>query len=141
MDKTKNAKWWNKETESSWDRSKEAFHRDWEQTKHDFGADVPDLKQNVNDTVKQAAGSEAIPPGNQPNYEEYEPALRFGYGAYQNYGKQYNAWDDKLESQLSNDWQTTYGKDADWKHYRTVIHRGWDYGYRGTTPGPGVNKI
>ena len=50
-----------------WDRVKEAMRRDWEQTKHDFGAKNPDLAQNVSDTVKQAAGKEAIPPGNGAN--------------------------------------------------------------------------
>lgn len=37
---------------------KEALKNDWEQTKNDVGLDGQDLDQDVDDTVKQAAGSE-----------------------------------------------------------------------------------
>ena len=37
--------WWNRDYDSGWDRVKEAFRRDWDQTKHDFGGDEPDLNQ------------------------------------------------------------------------------------------------
>src|ERR1051326_4004197 len=93
-----NATWWNAEHESAWDKVKEAFRRDWVQTKHDLGGKSPDLNQQVSDTVKQAAGKEPIPPASQPNFEEYEPAFRFGYGARRHYGKQFPAWDDRLET-------------------------------------------
>jgi hypothetical protein len=48
-----NAKWWNKQNDSSWERVKEAFKRDWDQTKHDMGGRHPDTHQNLSDTVKQ----------------------------------------------------------------------------------------
>jgi hypothetical protein len=51
-----NAAWWSKDNDSNWDKVKGAFQRDWEQTKHDLGASSPDLKQDIPDTVKQAAG-------------------------------------------------------------------------------------
>ena len=53
-----NAVWWSKDNDSGWEKVKEAFHRDWDQTKHDFGGNPPDLKQDVPDTVKQAAGKQ-----------------------------------------------------------------------------------
>src|SRR4026208_244152 len=93
----KNPQWWTNEHDSSWDRVKDAFRRDWKQTKHDMGGKQPDLKQDVPDTVKQAAGKQPIPPGNQPNYEENEPAYRFGYGARRYYGKRYTAWNARTE--------------------------------------------
>src|ERR1700750_1006454 len=83
-----NAKWWSADDDSSWSKVKEAFRRDWEQTKHDFGSDTArDLNQDVPDTVKQAAGKQPTPPSNTPNFEDYEPAFRFGHGARRYYGK------------------------------------------------------
>lgn len=121
-----NPKWWNQEHESSWDRVKAAFKRDWDQTKHDFGGNQPDTAQNVNDTVKQASGKQPIPPRGQPAYEEVEDAYRFGYGARSQYGSRFSNWDDQLESQLERDWKETY-RDRDWKRYRDSIRRGWSY--------------
>jgi hypothetical protein len=78
MTQYKNPAWWTKEEDSAWERTKEAFKRDWDQTKHDLGGKQPDTNQNVTDTVKQAAGKEPIPPRGQPAYEQVEPAYRFG---------------------------------------------------------------
>ena len=48
--------------------AKDALARDWEQTKHDLpGLEGKDLDQDVDDTVKQAVGSEEPPPANVPN--------------------------------------------------------------------------
>jgi hypothetical protein len=66
--------------------------------------------------VKQAAGKEAIPPGNQPNFEEYEPAFRFGYGASQHYGKEYPKWDDRLEKTLRKPRLRIQGQSIDSLH-------------------------
>jgi hypothetical protein len=121
----RNPKWWNDTHESGWDRVKAAFKRDWDQTKHDLGGHEPDTDQNVNDTVKQAAGKQPIPPRGQPTYEEVEDAYRFGYGARDQYGKKYSRWDNQLESQLEQDWRDTYS-DREWKSHRDSIRRGWD---------------
>ena len=127
---SRNPGWWSQDHDSAWDRIKEAFRRDWEQTKHDFGGDEPDLNQDVDDTVAQMAGKKPIPPGDQPNWDQYEPAYRFGYGARRYYGNTYRDWDDRLENQLRSDWNTAYGDTyADWNRYRGHIRRGWDYTY------------
>jgi hypothetical protein len=119
-------KWWSQEHDSSWDRVKAAFKRDWDQTKHDFGGRPPETNQNVGDTVKQASGKQPIPPRGQPTYEETEDAYRFGHGARSHYRQRYSVWDDGLENQLKQDWTETY-KDRDWARYRDSIRRGWDY--------------
>jgi gas vesicle protein len=55
--------WWSDQHTSAWDRVKEAFQRDWEQTKADFSSHGgQELNQNVADTVKQAVGSAPVPP-------------------------------------------------------------------------------
>ena len=46
----------------------DALDRDWEQTKSDLpGLEGDDLDQDVDDTVKQAAGKEPTPPDDVPN--------------------------------------------------------------------------
>ncbi len=46
----------------------DALERDWEQTKSDMpGMEGKDLDQDVDDTLKQAAGSERAPDENEPN--------------------------------------------------------------------------
>lgn len=50
------------------DQIGDAVERDWEQTKSDMpGLEGKDLDQDVDDTVKQAAGREPIPPDDEPN--------------------------------------------------------------------------
>jgi hypothetical protein len=126
MNQKRNPKWWTQEHESGWDRVKAAFRRDWDQTKHDFGGKQPDTDQDVDDTVKQAAGKQPIPPRGQPTFEDNEDAYRFGYGARSYYRQRYANWDNQLETQLQRDWTETYN-DRDWKQYRDSIRQGWDY--------------
>lgn len=125
MKERRNPKWWTKDNDSAWERVKAAFQRDWDQTKHDLGGKRPDTDQDVDDTVKQAVGSQPIPPRGQP-VQEQEDAHRFGYGARTHYGQRYSRWDDDLESQLRRDWQESYS-DREWKGYRDEVRRGWDY--------------
>ncbi len=55
--------WWNEQVHgSAWERVKAAMQRDWEQTKNDFTPGAPDLKQDVDDTIKMATGNAPIPP-------------------------------------------------------------------------------
>ncbi len=60
--------WWTEAQHgSAWSRVKQAMKRDWEQTKHDLHLGGRELDQDVDDTVKQAAGTDAIPPRSVPN--------------------------------------------------------------------------
>lgn len=126
MNQYKNPTWWTKENDSTWEKTKAAFKRDWDQTKHDMGGKEPDTNQNAKDTVKQAAGKEVIPPRRQPNYDKVEPAYRFGQGARSHYGKKHPKWNDQVESQLKEDWKSTNAS-ASWDEDREAIHHGWDY--------------
>src|SRR5512141_2473158 len=100
MKQNRTPKWWTPAHESRWDRVKAAFKRDWDQTKHDFGANEPDTDQDVDDTVKQAAGKQPIPPRGEPTYEQVEDAYRFGYGARVQYQRRYPTWDNRVEREL-----------------------------------------
>jgi hypothetical protein len=128
--------WYTKDDDTAWDRVKEAFKRDWKQTKHDFGGDAPNLKQGMGDTIKQATGSEPIPPGNAPNPKPaeraYDPtsdvyrdddevAYRYGYAAYRHYGNTCCDWNRDTEARLQEEW----GDPADWNHQKNAIRRGW----------------
>ncbi|HEY0156994.1 MAG TPA: hypothetical protein VGF28_06835 [Thermoanaerobaculia bacterium] len=107
--------WYTNDHDSSWDRVKAAFRNDWEQTKHDFGSKTArDLDQDVDDTVKQAAGS-------QESFEHREQAFRFGHAAQGQYGSQHPTWNDNLDSSLRDD----YG--ADYERDRSYIRHAYEY--------------
>lgn len=100
----KRAAWWKPEYDDGWERVKEAFRRDWEQTRHDFGGAGRDLHQGVGDTVRQAMG-----------VDDYEPAFRFGYGAQQHHrGRD---WGAPLEDELRGDYPGDYDRDREFIRY------------------------
>jgi hypothetical protein len=126
-------KWWNQEHDSAWDRVKDAMKRDWEQTKNDMtmGRKGTDLDQDVGDTVKQAAGKEAIPPMSQKNpadvddkdWQVVEADHRYGVGARSQYGDQ--EWDDRTESKLKEEWGDLKSGRT-WDEVKSSVRRGWD---------------
>jgi len=117
--------WWNESHNSAWERTKEALHRDWEQTKADFSDRGKELNQDAGDTVKQAAGKEPIPPGGLPNagsWNDIEPAVRYGYGARQHY--QGREWNAELERDLEKDWRGS--GESSWERVKDTVRRGWN---------------
>jgi hypothetical protein len=127
MNNNKNPQWWTPENDSSWAHVKEAIRRDWDQTKHDFGAAKPDLNQKIGNTVRQAAGTETIPSPGEPAYEQVEPAYRYGYGARSKYGKQFADW-EQAEAHLKKEWeQLEPDHRQTWMQDRTAIRYGWEY--------------
>lgn len=116
--------WYTDENDSAWERVKGAFRNDWEQTKHDFGSKTArDIGQDVNDTVKQAAGAE-------DPFDRHEPAFRFGYGAQRHYKTQYPTWNNDLDKRLREDYGDKYDTDRDY------IRHAYEYEYAtGTTMG------
>jgi hypothetical protein len=104
----KHADWYNDKQMGTWDRIKAALANDWEQTKHDFGSKkARDLDQDVDDTLKQAAGSDNA-------FENHEQAFRFGYAAQSQYSKQYPSWNDELDARLRSDYHGDYDADRDY---------------------------
>jgi hypothetical protein len=121
--------WYTDEHDSAWDRVKNAFKNDWEQTKHDFGSDkARDLNQDVDDTAKQMAGSDDA-------FENREQAFRFGHAAQRHYRSNYPTWNSDLETRLRNDYGTDFDRD------RRYIRHAYEYRYS-TTPGaePGTTS-
>ncbi|HEY4641522.1 MAG TPA: hypothetical protein VII75_09280 [Thermoanaerobaculia bacterium] len=116
--------WYNNEVDTGWNRVKAAFANDWEQTRHDFGSkSARELNQDVDDTVKQMAGS-------SDGFEKHEPAFRFGYGAQNHYRTQYPKWNSDLERQLSSDYGKDFNRDRDY------IRHAYEYRY-GNAPSGG----
>jgi len=117
--------WYTDEHDTAWNRTKAAFGNDWEQTKHDFGSKTDrDLKQDVDDTVKQAAGSPDA-------FENHEQAFRFGYAAQRQFKSQYPTWNNDLETRLRSDYGSDFDRD------RNYIRHAYEYrgpsGTGGTT--------
>src|SRR5205085_12197711 len=114
--------WYTDEHDTGWNRVKAAFSNDWEQTKHDFGSkSARDLDQDVDNTVKQASGTE-------DPFSRHEPAFRFGYAAQRHYKTKYPTWNNDLDTQLRKDYGTEYDRD------RSYIRHAYEYRY-GTTSG------
>ncbi|HKR62112.1 MAG TPA: hypothetical protein VJZ00_00160 [Thermoanaerobaculia bacterium] len=108
-------KWYTDEHDQGWDRVKTAFARDWEQTKHDFGSDkARDLDQDVGDTVRQATGV-------GDGFSNHEDAFRFGYAAQRQYKMKHPSWNNDLETQLRNDYGTSFDRD------RSYIRHAYEY--------------
>ena len=116
--------WYTDEHDSTWNRVKAAFRNDWEQTRHDFGSDTArDLNQDVDDTVKQATGTEDA-------FENHEQAFQFGHAAQRNYRSQYPTWSNDLDTKLRQDYGSDYDRD------RNYIRHAYEYRYgTGTTTG------
>jgi hypothetical protein len=124
--------WWSDTHNSAWERTKEALHRDWEQTKADLSKGGQELNQDAGDTLKQAAGKQAIPPGDRPNpvaWTDAEPAVRYGYGARHHY--QGREWGDDLERDLEKDWGGS--GESSWDQVKHAVRRGWNSAKRAVT--------
>jgi hypothetical protein len=114
--------WWTESYDTAWDRTKEAFRRDWEQTKHDLHlAGGHELNQGIGDTLRQATDRQPIPTDDRPNppkvigsFDDVEAPVAYGWGARQKYGD--GSWTDHLESELRTEWERT----------RNDAQRGWD---------------
>ena len=113
---SKKSTYYTDEDLSFWDRVKAAFANDWEQTKADFGSDsARDMNQDVDDTIKQMAGSDDA-------FENREQAFRFGYVAHRRYHADHPEWNDDLDTRLRSEYEGDY--DAD----RAYIRH--SYGYK-----------
>jgi hypothetical protein len=115
-----NPKWWNEEHEDTWSRVKAAMKRDWEQTKADVSSKGQELDQDVDDTVKQAAGKQPIPPEGVPNVDE--DAIRYGAGARKHYDTD---WDDRAEAKMKEEWNDLK-TGRTWDEVKAAVRRGWD---------------
>lgn len=107
--------WYTNDHDSAWERTKAAFKNDWEQTKNDFGSKkARDLKQDVDDTVKQAAGADDA-------FENHEQAFRFGHAAKTQYSRDHPTWNNDLETRLKQDYGNDFDRDRD------SIRRAYEY--------------
>ncbi|MBV9493781.1 MAG: hypothetical protein JOZ54_06015 [Acidobacteria bacterium] len=101
--------WYGDDKDTSWNNVKDAFRKDWEQTKHDFGSKTArDLDQDAGDTVREATT------GVRSDFEKHEASFRFGHAARQHYGDKHPAWSNDLETDLRQDYGTDYDRDRDY---------------------------
>ena len=89
-----------------------------------FGSrNARDLNQDVDDTVKQAAGTDDA-------FESREQAFQFGHAAQRNSGD-HPTWNDQIETQL----RTDYG--PDFERDRPYICHAYEYRYSGASSSAG----
>ncbi|MGE0490936.1 MAG: hypothetical protein AB7S38_17145 [Vulcanimicrobiota bacterium] len=124
--KTHHAAWYKPEYDSTWDRVKAAFANDWEQTKNDFGSKFArDLDQDVDDTIKQMAGKQSTVRFGEREFDDMEPAFRYGHAARRHYNKDYPTWNTELHNKLKADYQ------GDWDRDWPLVHHAYGYRYKG----------
>ncbi len=118
---------WTARQQSSWDRVKAAFRRDWAQTKTDFGAGHAHLGQTAGDTVGQAVGSRPLP-GEETGlgWDLARHAIRLGYGAasFWEYDRE---WGTPLEDRLRVEW-TAMATGLPFEDAIPLVRYGWDAG-------------
>ena len=129
--------WYKPEHASAWDRVKEAFRRDWQQTKHDLHAGGHELNQSVGDTVKQAQGKEEIPVIDKANppkvvgdadWDHVDAPANYGYAARAQYGQQHTAWTNELETTLKTEWEKgERDVKSNWENVRDHVRSGYEY--------------
>lgn len=127
----------------TWERIKEALRRDWEQTKHEFSSKAGhELNQDIGDTLKQAAGKQAIPYDNRPNpprvidtWENAEQAIQFGYEASSYFRDSHREWNNSLDSTLADRWREYSAQGRDWDEVRNYVRHGFEYGRREAAKG------
>ncbi|CAN5693535.1 hypothetical protein BH09MYX1_BH09MYX1_59640 [soil metagenome] len=139
--------WWTSANhDSAWERAKEALKRDWTQTKRDFDMKGGrDLDQDVDDTLKQAAGTDVVPPANVANvpggtpqptpeksdkkhtharpWEDVEAPMRYGVGARAEYKKPWT----EMEHTLRGEWEQ-FSVGETWEDVKHEVRRGYDHG-------------
>ncbi len=143
-----NPNWWKEEQHGqTWERVKDAMKRDWEQTLSDVGVKGKrDLDQDIDDTVKQAAGKDVIPPPNKPNapggtplagntksadkdiagkWQDVENPMRYGFGAHEQYAKEFPNWTPDLETRLRGEWQEQQ-TGSSWDDIKGYVRQGFD---------------
>lgn len=114
--------WWTDEHDTAWDRVREAFRSKWEARR----AQAPEVSAEAED------------------WDEIEPAIRFGYGRRRADGtaeeprtppqeskEASSDWDPELEATLEQEWDTMHHVPEDnaaprlWHDVRQFVHRGW----------------
>ncbi|HSP33860.1 MAG TPA: hypothetical protein VLU46_06045 [Thermoanaerobaculia bacterium] len=121
----KRPSWYTDEHDKGWSSVREAFARDWEQTKHDFGSDnARDLKQDAGDTVRQATTGTT---DKAETFDKHEQPFRFGYSAQRQYRTQHPSWTNDLETRLREDYGSDFDRD------RNDIRRAYEYRGTGTS--------
>jgi hypothetical protein len=127
--------WWNEGHATTWERVKEAMRRDWEQTKQDMKMKGGhELNQQVGDTVKQAAGKEAIPMNDRPNppkvigtWDDVELPMGYGYAARSQYAATNSAWSKDIEDRLKTEWEAGRAKTGRaWDDVRDHVKHGFE---------------
>lgn len=120
---------WTARQQSAWDRIKVALRRDWLQTKRDLGLDGgAELGQSVVDTVKQAAGSDPLPNGEEVglDWDLARHAIRLGHGAA-TFWPHDTEWSEPLEARVRAEW-TAVGSGIPWTQALPLVRHGWELG-------------
>lgn len=63
--------------------------------------------------------------GNKGDWSHIEPAMRYGHGAYSQYGKEHGEWNDQVHDKLRSEW-SQHGTSHPWESIKQFVRKGWD---------------
>jgi hypothetical protein len=130
-------RWWSDSHNNAWEHVRDSLKREWETTER-----RAELAQDVDTAFERTVGetrSDSGEPRNvevdraanipdddfEPvNWEQIEPALRYGAGARQQY-PEYTVWTEDLEARLRRDWGEANDESA-WGRIKDYVRRGWE---------------
>lgn len=136
--------WWTREHDTAWQQTRDTVRDEWERHPADeattTGSAVgdfltqmtghPDLHYPRGEDHLGIATSEtaATTMGSAPSREDWEraePAIRYGHGAYHQYGRDHTTWTEQLEQTLRREWTAMCGSDG-WHDVREFVRHGWN---------------
>lgn len=98
------ADWQTKENDTAWTNQRNTFRNDWRNAVSG---------NNRRDERSEAVSSRQSREQYQNReFEDMEPAFRYGHAASQNFGDRHPRWNDTLGSELRNDYEGNWEQDA-----------------------------
>lgn len=95
-----------------WERVKHAFERDWLQAREE-----PHVAEASAEGPPSATDSKV-------DWFNAEPAVRYGFSAFESYGADYPQWNDELDQRLARGWNDKVTGRA-YEELRHEIRVGW----------------
>jgi hypothetical protein len=92
--------------------------------RNDASQKIAEVQQKASEKVAEAEKKVAEKGAAVRDWNQVEPAVRYGYGARSQYADS-PVWDDQLETRLRNEW-TQLKNGTSWDDARSHVRHGWE---------------
>ena len=94
------------------------------EVRSDANQKIADVQQKAGETIAEAQRKATETVAVVRDWNQVEPAIRYGYGARQQYADS-PAWNDQLEGKLRHEW-TQLKNGNNWEDVQPHVRHGWD---------------